>query len=85
MNMQISDIGRITTEEAAAVLNTSAQFVRVGMQQEKLPIGTAVKLSPNKWTYHISEKLLGEYTGKDVDGIVRNFRARRSLANEKEN
>ena len=56
---------RITTAEAAAILNVSPQFVRIGLQQEKLPIGTAVKMS-GRWTYHISAKLLADYSGKDV-------------------
>ena len=35
--------GKILTTEAAAILNTSPQFVRVAMQQGKLPIGIAIK------------------------------------------
>ena len=49
------NIGRILPTEAAAILNVSPQFVRVAMQQGKLPIGTAVQMS-SIWTYHISEK-----------------------------
>lgn len=59
------EIGRILPTEAAMILNVSPQFVRVGMQQGKLPIGTAIKMS-SIWTYHISEKLLQDYSGKDV-------------------
>ena len=55
--------GKILTTEAAAILNTSPQFVRVAMQQGKLPIGTAIKMS-SIWTYNISGKLLAEYSGK---------------------
>ena len=58
--------GKILTTEAAAILNTSPQFVRVAMQQGKLPIGIAIKMS-TKWTYNISGKLLTEYSGKDVE------------------
>lgn len=57
------NIGRILPTEAAAILNVSPQFVRVAMQQGKLPIGTAVQMS-SIWTYHISEKLLADYSGK---------------------
>lgn len=56
---------RITTVEAASILCVSPQFVRVAMQQGKLNIGTCIKMS-SVWTYHISEKLLGEYCGKDI-------------------
>lgn len=55
--------GKILPVEAAEILNTSPQFVRVAMQQGKLPIGIAIKMS-TKWTYNISEKLLTEYSGK---------------------
>lgn len=59
------EIGRILPTEAAMILNVSPQFVRIAMQQGKLPIGTAIKMS-SIWTYHISEKLLQDYSGKDV-------------------
>lgn len=59
---------RITTYEAGEIIGSSAQFVRAAMQQGKLPIGVAIKM-PNSptWTYNISEKLLAEYTGKDIE------------------
>ena len=52
----------ISIKEAAARLGKSEQFVRIGLQQGILPIGTAVKMS-SRWTYHISPKKLEEYTG----------------------
>lgn len=64
------DIGRILPTEAAAILNVSPQFVRVAMQQGKLPIGTAVQMS-SIWTYHISEKLLADYSGKNIEKRLR--------------
>ena len=56
------EVGKILPVEAAAILHASPQFVRVAMQQQKLPIGTAIKMS-SIWTYNISEKLLAEYSG----------------------
>lgn len=56
---------RITVTEAAKILDASPDFVRVAMQQGKLPIGSAAKMS-SRWTYHISPKLLAEYAGCDV-------------------
>jgi len=67
------EVGRILTKEAAAILNVSPQFVRVAMQQGKLPIGTAVQMS-SIWTYHISEKLLADYTGKDIEKEIQKIR-----------
>ena len=52
----------ISVKEAAARLGKSEQFVRIGLQQGILPIGTAVKMS-SRWTYHISPKKLEEYAG----------------------
>ncbi len=54
---------KISVKDAAAILGKSQQFVRVGLQRERLPIGTAVKMS-SRWTYHISAKLLQEYVGE---------------------
>lgn len=62
------EVGRILPTEAAAILNVSPQFIRVAMQQGKLPIGTAVQMS-SIWTYHISEKLLADYSGKDIQPV----------------
>ncbi|MBS4535601.1 hypothetical protein GOQ29_08185 [Clostridium sp. D2Q-14] len=60
--------GRITVNEAAEIMNVSPQFVRIGLQRDRLPIGTAVKMS-SKWSYHISPKLLGEYIGGDFNSL----------------
>lgn len=52
--------------EAAKRLNVSPQFIRIGLQQKRLPFGTAVKMS-SRWSYHISEKLLDDYLkGSDL-------------------
>jgi len=52
----------ISVKEAAEIIGKSQQFIRIGLQRQLLPIGTAVKMS-TKWTYHISPKLLEEYVG----------------------
>lgn len=49
----------------AELLGKSQQFVRVGLQQQAIPIGSAVKLS-SEWTYHISYELLKNYVGLDM-------------------
>lgn len=58
-------VSNIKVSDAARILGKSEQFVRVGLQRNILPIGTAVQMS-SKWTYHISPKLLEEYTGTKV-------------------
>lgn len=50
------NIGRILPTEAAAILNVSPQFVRVAMQQGKLPIGTAVQMSSGKTACRLFRK-----------------------------
>ncbi len=67
--MDIANLRRLlmsknmSVREAAEILGKSQQFVRLGLQRQLLPIGTAVKLS-SKWTYHISRKLLEDYIGR---------------------
>lgn len=51
---------RVTVAEAAEKLGVSQQFIRIGLQRKVLPFGIAVKMS-NRYTYHISRKLLEEY------------------------
>lgn len=67
------EVGRILPTEAAVILNVSPQFIRIAMQQGKLPIGTAVQMS-SIWTYHISEKLLADYSGKDIQAELERMR-----------
>lgn len=68
---------KITTAEAAAIINTSPQFVRVAMQRGILNIGIALQM-PNstQWTYNISPKLLEEYTGKNVEKELEKIRGK---------
>jgi len=54
---------RIKVAEAAKLMGVSEQFVRIGMQRGRLPIGKAVQLSEKRWTYYISPKLFEEFTG----------------------
>ena len=70
------EVGKILPVEAAAILHVSPQFVRIAMQREKLPIGTAVKMS-SIWTYNISEKLLTDYSGKDIAAELERIRGKR--------
>lgn len=56
---------KIKVADAAKILGKSEQFVRIGLQRNILPIGTAVQMS-SRWTYHISPKLLKEYAGVDL-------------------
>lgn len=58
------DCQKITVKQAAELMGKSQQFIRVGLQQNALPIGTAIKIgNSSKYTYYISPKKFMEYTG----------------------
>lgn len=58
----INGLKNVPVKIAAEKLGKSEQFIRVGLQRNRLPFGTAVKLS-SRFSYHISPKLLNEYIG----------------------
>lgn len=55
----------MTVIETAKILGVSPQFIRLGLQQQRLPIGVAVKTSDNRWTYDIREHLMRKYIGDE--------------------
>lgn len=57
---------KLTVKEAAALMEVSEQFIRVGLQQGVLPFGYAVKRSSH-WSYYISPVKFTEYTGIAVE------------------
>jgi len=58
----------MTVKEAAAIIEKSQQFVRVGLQMGVLPFGNAVKMS-TKWTYYISPTRLYAYVGERAKSL----------------
>lgn len=52
----------VSVKEAARRLGVCEQYIRIGLQNRRLPFGTAVKMS-QVHTYHISPKLLDDYIG----------------------
>ncbi len=58
---------KLSVKRAAELMNVSQQFVRIGMQQGKLPIGYVVDVGgKGKFTYYISAKMFTEVTGIPV-------------------
>lgn len=49
-------------KEVATRLGKSEQFVRVGLQDGRLPFGVAVKVK-KRWNYHISDNAFNDYMG----------------------
>ena len=62
--ISLKEIKNIPVKVVAEILGVSQQFIRVGLQQKTLPIGSAVKIS-SKWSYHISYELLKNYIGEE--------------------
>ncbi len=56
-------VRKVPTAVAAKILGKGEDFIRFGLQQGRLDFGTAVKTGENRWSYHISPKLLAEYSG----------------------
>ena len=60
---------RMTTLEAAKELNINVVGLQVLMQQEKLPIGYAIKREGcSRWTYYIYKELVDAYVKKVESG-----------------
>ena len=57
----------LTVEQAAKALGKSQQFVRVALQRGIAPFGFAVKVTGEKWSYHISQKRFEEYTAASIE------------------
>ena len=53
----------VPVEQAARLLGKSKQFVRVSLQRGVAPFGFAVKVTGDKWSYHISPRKLNDYIG----------------------
>lgn len=58
----------LKVNEAAKLMGKSPQFVRIGLQRNLLPFGTAVRRN-KKYDYYISKKKFEEYTGIKVKEI----------------
>lgn len=54
---------KVSVKRAAELMGKSCQFIRIGLQRNLLPIGTAVETRPGRYSYYISPKLLSDYTG----------------------
>ena len=59
---------KIKPTEAAIIMGCSPQFVRIGLQQGKLDIGDAIKMS-SIWTYNISAAALAKRQGITLEEL----------------
>ena len=60
----------IPVKLAASLMGKSEQYVRCGLRNNKLPFGSAVKMS-KKWTYYISPILFYEHIGFTQKNVQR--------------
>ena len=58
---------KINIEETAKIMQKSAQYVRLGLQQQRLPFGSAVQKPNGRWSYDIVFKAFCEYMRITVD------------------
>lgn len=58
---------KINIEEVAKIMQKNAQYVRLGLQQQRLPFGSAVQKSNGRWSYDIAFKAFCEYMRITVD------------------
>lgn len=64
---------KVPIEAAAQALNVTESFIRVGMQQDKLPIGSCFKMDDgsSRTVYYISPKLLYDYSGYAYEPAIK--------------
>lgn len=56
--------------EAAKQLGMNTQTLRLGLQQNKFPFGTAILTSPKRFTYYVNETRLKHYLeGCDINKV----------------
>ena len=53
----------ISVEDAAKIIEKNPQYIRFGLQQGRLPFGSAVQKPNGKWSYNIIKSKLLEYAG----------------------
>ena len=51
--------GRLTVQQAAAIMKVTPRFLQIALQQERLPFGTAVKMK--EWSYYINADRFYQY------------------------
>ena len=61
------EVEKMSPEETGKIIKMRAQSVRLGLQQQRFPFGTAVQKPNGRWTYNIIASKVYEYAGiKDI-------------------
>lgn len=53
----------LSPTETGKIIGMRAQSVRLGLQQQRFPFGTAVQKPNGRWTYNIIATKVYEYAG----------------------
>lgn len=53
----------LSPEKTGKIIGMRAQSVRLGLQQQRFPFGTAVQKPNGRWTYNIIATKVYEYAG----------------------
>lgn len=65
---------KVTTHDAARILEKSEQFVRIGLQRQLLPFGFAMKRSgASKFDYFINPAQFAAYCGVTLADLERSL------------
>lgn len=55
---------RITVDQAARIMGVTPQFLRIALQHNKFPFGTAVKFK--RWSYYINTERFIKYMKGEI-------------------
>lgn len=67
----IRSMKKVTCKIAGNYLGVSPMFISIGMRQDKLPIGFAVKNNGGSWSYRIiAERLIAYKNGKLTEVLI---------------
>ena len=69
----MKEVEVMTPAETASILHKDPGYVRLGLQQGRLPFGSAVRVSDKRWSYNIIKKKLYEYAGIEEDTDLSDF------------
>lgn len=56
-------VKKLSPEKTGKIIGMRPQAVRLGLQQQRFPFGTAVQKPNGRWTYNIIAKKVFEYAG----------------------
>jgi len=56
---------KITVAQAAAIMGVTPQFLRLALQHDKFPFGTAIKFT-GRWSYYINTERFIKYMKGEI-------------------